>query len=124
MKVLLDMNMSPRLAPMLIQSGIETLHWSSLASADAPDPEIMSHCALHGYVVLTNDLDFGIALALSSIKKPSVVQVRLDNLDPVLIAGRIIEVLREFAAELDAGALITIDEKKTRVRVLPLRPRE
>jgi predicted nuclease of predicted toxin-antitoxin system len=72
--------------------------------------------------VLTNDLDFGILLSAENRSSPSVVQVRLDNLDPVLIIDRLVEVLREFSSELAEGALVTVDPKKTRVRGLPLKP--
>jgi predicted nuclease of predicted toxin-antitoxin system len=98
--------------------------WSSLGVANQTDPKIMIYAALHDHVVLTNDLDFGLMLSASNASAPSVVQVRLDNLDPELIGGRLIEMLRTFRDELETGALVTVDLKKTRVRVLPLGPRE
>jgi predicted nuclease of predicted toxin-antitoxin system len=124
MKVLLDMNMSPRLVPMLTDAGFAAVAWSSLGAANDLDPKIMLYAVDHDYVVLTNDLDFGLMLSATNASTPSVVQVRLDNLDPELIGGRLIEVLRTFGADLEAGALVTVDPKKTRVRVLPLGPRE
>jgi len=123
MKILLDMNLSPRLAPMLTDAGIETVVWSSLGAANEPDPKIMAYAAAHSYVVLTNDLDFGLLLAATNTAMPSVVQLRLDNLDPDLIAGQLIDVLRRYSAELESGALVTVSPNKTRVRVLPLKPR-
>jgi predicted nuclease of predicted toxin-antitoxin system len=122
MKVLLDMNMSPRLVSMLTDSGIDTTTWSNVGKANEPDHEIMAYAATNECIVLTNDLDFGILLSSSNRSSPSVVQVRLDNLDPVLILDRLVEALREFSNELGEGALVTIDPKRTRVRTLPLRP--
>jgi predicted nuclease of predicted toxin-antitoxin system len=122
MKVLLDMNMSPRLVAMLNDAGIETANWASFGRADEPDHEIMAYAAPNDYIVLNNDLDFGILLSYGNRSKPSVVQVRLDNLDPALICGRLIAALREFKDELVQGALVTVHPKKTRMRVLPLKP--
>ena len=42
----------------------------------------MALAAANGFVVLTNDLDFSAILAATRGHKPSVVQVRSDNLSP------------------------------------------
>ena len=43
---------------------------------------------------------------------------RACRLGPLVIAT-----IREYTAELEAGALITLDEGRARVRILPIRPR-
>ena len=53
--------------------------------------------------------------------RPSVVQIRLDDLDPFVICTPITKLLRQFRADLEAGALVTLDAKRTRVRMLPFR---
>lgn len=121
MKVLLDMNISPRLVRMLSDAGIETTNWASVGRANQPDTAIMAYAAAKDYVVLTNDLDFGILLSSNNRTKPSVVQLRLDNLDPAVIIDRLIGLLKQFENELIEGALVTVDSKKNRVRMLPLR---
>jgi len=120
MKLLVDMNLSPRWVCLLTGAGIEAEHWSSLGSANAPDPEIMSFAKVNGYVVLTHDLDFGAILAATHGDKPSVVQIRAENVSPEAIGGPVIDALRQMAAEVDAGALLTVDPNRTRLRVLPL----
>jgi predicted nuclease of predicted toxin-antitoxin system len=37
---------------------------------------LMAYAAAHGFVVLTHDLDFGAILAVTRGEKPSVVQIR------------------------------------------------
>jgi predicted nuclease of predicted toxin-antitoxin system len=37
MKVLVDMNLSPRWALVLARAGIEAAHWSALGAATAPE---------------------------------------------------------------------------------------
>jgi predicted nuclease of predicted toxin-antitoxin system len=52
MKLLVDMNLSPRWVKALAQAGIEAVHWSSLGAATAPDTVIMAFARANGYVVL------------------------------------------------------------------------
>lgn len=58
MKLLVDMNLSPRWVNLLTSAGIEAAHWSVLGAGNASDPQIMRFAAANGYVVLTHDLDF------------------------------------------------------------------
>ena len=59
MKLLIDMNLSPRWIGLLNHAGWEAVHWSTVGSAIAADSEIMAFAAENDYVVLTHDLDFG-----------------------------------------------------------------
>ncbi len=90
---------------------------------DAPDTEIMAYAASRDYVVVTHDLDFSTILAATQGTKPSVVQVRSDNLSPTSIGEQLIAALRQMEPDLAAGALITIDPARTRINLLPLRPK-
>jgi len=58
-------------------------------------------------VILTNDLDFGIALAIANTEKPSVVQIRSEDLRPASIANQVLIALRQMQLELEEGALLT-----------------
>jgi predicted nuclease of predicted toxin-antitoxin system len=119
MKLLIDMNLSPRWADALVEAGFEAVHWSSLGSADASDRAIMDFARENGFIVLTHDLDFGAILAVTHGDKPSVVQIRADDINPATIGVKVIAALRQVASELDAGALVTIDPNRTRIRLLP-----
>lgn len=119
MKLLVDMNLSPRWIPFLCDAGWEASHWSTVGKANASDSEIMTFAAANGYVVLTNDLDFAAILAASHHKKPSVAQIRAQDLSPNVIGAQIVAALRHVQTELEAGALLTIESDRTRLRVLP-----
>jgi predicted nuclease of predicted toxin-antitoxin system len=123
MKILIDMNLSPRWQKFLTEAGLQAAHWSELGAGDASDLDIMAHAAAHDYIVLTHDLDFAAILAATHGKKPSVVQIRAEQLAPDLIGSHIVSALRQLAVELDYGALVTVEPKRTRMRVLPLRER-
>ncbi|MCY4103250.1 MAG: DUF5615 family PIN-like protein [bacterium] len=120
MRLLLDMNLSPELVPRLREHGWKAVHWSTVGDPRATDGEIMDWAASHKHVVFTHDLDFGTMLALSHRAGPSVIQVRAENVLPDHLEGPIIAALRQHEADLSAGALVVVDEGRSRVRVLPL----
>ncbi len=72
------------------------------------------------WVVLTHDLDFGNILAATGGSKPSVVQIRSGDVGVARIGTQVIGALALCAEELNAGALVTIDTSRTRIRLLPL----
>src|SRR6202021_2840675 len=80
----------------------------------------MAYAAKAGLVVLTHDLDFSAILAATKGKKPSVVQIRAQNISPEAIGTQVVAALRHTDAELETGALLTIDPDRTRIRLLPL----
>lgn len=57
MKVLIDMNLSPRLAALLSGAGFEATHWSTLGPKNASDRQIMAYAKERDLIVLTHDLD-------------------------------------------------------------------
>ncbi len=120
MKLLVDMNLSPRWVEIFATAGIEAAHWSTLGAINATDTFIMAFAREHNFVVLTHDLDFGSILAATHGEKPSVVQIRGDEVSPEKIGQQVLAGLQQMAEELEAGALLTIDPSRTRLRVLPL----
>ena len=123
MKLLVDMNLSPRWTRLLSDAGIEAAHWSDLGAGNAPDVEIMAFAKAHGYVVFTHDLDFSAILAATRGEKPSVVQVRSEDVSPEAIGDAVVAAVRQTAEDLDEGALLTVEPNRMRLRLLPLRPR-
>jgi predicted nuclease of predicted toxin-antitoxin system len=120
MKLLVDMNLSPRWTRLLTDAGIQAAHWSTLGASDAPDSEIMAYARANDYVVLTHDLDFGAILASTHGEKPSVVQIRSEKVSPEAVGRQVLTALLQLADELEEGALLTIDPGSTRLRLLPL----
>ena len=123
MKLLVDMNLSPGWVGVLVDAGIDAAHWSTLGAGNAPDSEIMAYAKVNDCIVLTHDLDFGAILAANHGKKPSVVQIRAEDVSPQAIGKYVITALRQMATELDEGALLTVDTNRTRLRVLPFQSR-
>jgi predicted nuclease of predicted toxin-antitoxin system len=119
-KFLIDMNLSPGWQPYLRDQGFEAVHWSAIGAGNAPDSEIMDWARDHRHVEFTHDLDFGILLAHSKSGRPSVIQVRTQDVSPAHLGPIVLRVLRAHGEALESGALITIDEAKSRVRILPI----
>ncbi len=120
MKLLVDMNLSPRWVAFLQRGGFEAAHWSALGASNAPDTEIMAYAKANDYVIVTHDLDFSAILAATCGGKPSVLQIRAGDLSPDVIGGLVILALQQMFTKLEQGALLSIDPKRTRLRMLPL----
>jgi predicted nuclease of predicted toxin-antitoxin system len=71
-------------------------------------------------VVFTHDLDFGAMLALTHATGPSVLQVRGESILPDDMGPVVMAALRQYDAALAAGALVVVDVRKSRIRVLPI----
>lgn len=119
MKLLLDMNLSPRWVQFLTAESVECIHWSDVGAPTAKDSDIMAYAQEHGFIVFTHDLDFGALLASTDAAGPSVIQVRTQNIVPEEIGSLVLNAIRQFEEELLQGA--TIDPYRSRARILPFR---
>src|SRR5438270_11109405 len=119
-QLVIDMNLSVEWVAELSKHGWSAVHWSTVGDPAAEDAEIMAWALANGRVVFTHDLDFGTMLALTHAAGPSVFQVREQNVLPDHLAPLVIAALRQHDGALAAGALVVVEEKKSRVRVLPL----
>lgn len=115
------MNLSPLWVPFLEKRGFAAVHWSDLGAATAPDANIMEYAGASNFVVFTHDLDFGRLLALQRGTGPSVVQIRTQDVLPTTIGTLVVNALNAARAHLDAGAIVTVDPVRHRIRLLPLR---
>lgn len=120
MKLLLDMNIPPKLCAILTKAGWDAIHWSSVGNHAAPDLEIMRYAEKNGYVILTHDLDFSAMLAATQGKAPSVLQIRTQDILSELFTETLISALKQFEDALDKGALVVVELFRSRARVLPL----
>jgi len=120
MKLLVDMNLSPEWVEVLSRAGWQVIHWSTAGPATAADTELLAWARDHNYVVLTQDLDSGQLLFHTREIGPSVVLLRIrKELDP-LQQARICQIPRMAQGALETGALVSIDERRARLRRLPI----
>jgi predicted nuclease of predicted toxin-antitoxin system len=89
--------------------------------ATATDLEILEFARLEDRIVLTQDLDFSMLVALSNYDQPSLITLRLSSAKPDVVTQRLLEVLPNLEQDLREGSAITIDDNFVRIRKLPIR---
>ena len=119
-RLVVDMNLSVEWVAELAAHGWPAVHWSAVGDPCAADSTIMEWAKANGYAVFTHDLDFGAMLALTHATGPSVIQVRGQDVLPEDIGPVVISALRQHDVALAAGALVVVEVRKSRVRILPL----
>jgi predicted nuclease of predicted toxin-antitoxin system len=82
--------------------------------------EILTWAREHQFVLITNDLDFSAILAATFEQTPSVVQVRTQDLLSEVAVSIVVRAVEAYREAIAGGALLSIDEAGTRVRMLPL----
>lgn len=73
LEFLADMNISPLTVDRLKKLGCNVIRVSDVMDRKSKDIEILTYALEHDKVVITQDLDFSMALAVSGYKKPSVI---------------------------------------------------
>ena len=120
MKILLDMNIPLKYAELLTNKGINCIRWSDIGSPNTSDIKIMEYASNHDFIVLTFDLDFSAILSVTHELKPSIAQIRASIRHAEKAADLISNALLQNADDLKKGAILSIDLKKARIRLLPL----
>jgi predicted nuclease of predicted toxin-antitoxin system len=114
------MNMSLKWVGALQAAGFEAIHWSALGASNASDPTIMAFASANDSIVLTRDLDFSAILAANGGIRPSVVHLAESERFQPSTVSHVVAALRKFAAELQAGAIVSIAGRRARMRRLPI----
>jgi predicted nuclease of predicted toxin-antitoxin system len=121
MRLLVDMNLTPRWVQELAGAGHEAVHWSEAGAPTASDAGICAFAREHRYVVLTNDLDFPQILAHTRQSGPSVVLLRGEPLTPETRGAALLQALQDCLPDLARGAIVSLDwSGPPRARVVPL----
>jgi len=102
--------------------GHDAIHLREQGLQRLTDDEIVEKARSEDRVILTHDLDFGRIVAVSRAGVPSVVTFRLDDMRPAQVNRYMAQVLARFTRQLEAGALVSVNEQSIRVRPLPVRP--
>jgi predicted nuclease of predicted toxin-antitoxin system len=115
------MNLTPQWRLPLEQAGHEVTHWSEIGPPNAADTVIMEWARRHGWVVFTHDLDYGALLYATGATSPSVIQARGEDVRPAALAASILRAIVNAEQELLTGALVTVDVRRQRISILPLK---
>lgn len=114
------MNLTPKWVRFFQEYGLEAVHWSALGALTARDEVLLEAAAEGGYVLLTHDQDMGTLLALAKSHRPSVVLLRTGDLRPQSVGPRLLKIIEGLKAEFQAGVMVVVEDRRVRVRRLPL----
>ena len=120
MHFLADMGVSQRVVEWLCQQGHDAIHLREQGLHRLLNGEIFIKAASEQRIILTWDLDFTEILALSGTHIVSAVIFRLLNTRSANVIHRLEHVLATSAQDLAEGAIISVEESRHRVRLLPL----
>jgi predicted nuclease of predicted toxin-antitoxin system len=120
MTILVDANLTPFWVEYLQSAGIEAVHWWSVGKGDAPDVELLEWAVEHDAAILTGDGDFSQLLALRRLSRPSVIYLRTGEQNPQGPGARVIAAYNAIAGRAESGSIVTIDDRASRSRALPI----
>lgn len=120
MKLLADVNISVHVVARLRADGFDITRASEIMDPRAQDEEILAEARQRGAVVTSHDQDFSAILATTGATKPSLVNIRVSHVDAERLARDIAAAVRAASEDLDAGAIVTIDDAGVRIHDLPV----
>lgn len=120
MRYLLDQGLARSAVEYLRQAGIESVHVGDLGMAAASDAMILEEGIRRDAIVVTLDADFHGLLALSNATMPSVVRIRMEGLKGIDLALMIQRVAELAFEDLEAGAAVTVTNRRIAIKRLPL----
>ncbi|MBL8669224.1 MAG: DUF5615 family PIN-like protein [Alphaproteobacteria bacterium] len=120
MKILADVNVSRSVVERLRAAGHETMRVTEVMDPRASDAAIIAEARKRSAVVLSHDQDHGALLAISGAVGPSLVNLRVSQVDAGHLAARLVSVLQSLKAELEAGAVVTVEDHRVRIHRLPI----
>ena len=120
-RLLADVHISPKTVGDLQKQGYEIMRSSEVLPANAPDINILEFARTENWVVLTQDLDFSMLVALSRYSQPSLITLRLSSAKPDIVTQKLLDVLPQLEEALQEGSAITIQDESIRIRKLPVR---
>lgn len=123
MKLLLDQGLPRSCVGTLRAGGFDAAHVGDLGLAKADDTDILEQARKGNMVVVTLDADFHALMAVSGSSMPSVIRIRIEGLRAAGLAELLSRVVRACRRDIEAGALITVAERRLGLRRLPIVPR-
>ncbi len=122
MRVLIDMNLTPRWVGYLTQAGHEAIHWSTAGPVLAKDREICEYCRRRGYALQRMTLIFLRFLHIRAKRRRVLFSCGVNHSCRKSRGAALLRAMEVCQEEITRGAIVTLDwSDRLRARVLPLR---
>ncbi len=115
-----DVHISPLTVAALQLNGYDVQRSTELLPATAADVDILELARVENRIVITQDLDFSMLIALGRYQQPSLITLRLSSAKPDYVTKRLLAILPQLEKELTEGSALTINDDSMRVRKLPI----
>ncbi len=120
MRFLVDMNIATDVAVWLRGQGHDAVHLREVGLQELRDEAVLAKAVAEKRVVLTFDLDFADLAAAAGDARAAVILMRLRSAQTTRILDRLRDILASTAQALETGAIVIVEEKRARIRRLPI----
>jgi len=112
--------LSPQLARGLLAAGHDALHVRDVGLGTAEDETIFDLALAEERVIISADTDFGSLLAERQESKPSFILFRRIADEPRQQLAILLANLESILEALDGGSVVVIEQRRMRIRSLPI----
>ena len=117
---MLDQGLPHTTTHLLQALGWDVEHTNNIGMNRASDGAILDYARKTDRVCVTLDADFHMLLALGQATRPSVIRIRQEGLKAEDIVQLLTRICPKIANQVLQGALVTVTEKRLRIRQLPV----
>ena len=122
MRFLVDQNLSPLFADQIRLASHDVVHTRDIDLATSSDEAVLEWAVDDNRILISADTDFGFLLVVGGGERPSVILLRLRSPRPAVpLAALLLANLDAVADDLEAGAVVVLEDERVRVRRLPIR---
>ena len=120
LKFIADVNISPQTVSTLKEADYDIIRSSEILPANAKDIEILELARSQNRIIVTQDLDFSMLVAINGYDQPSLITLRLSSAKPSIVTQRLLDVFPIIESEFLEAFAMTIDDEAIRIRKLPI----